>query len=141
MGTDRELAHRDPVLSDPIRCDCHSDRDDVSGPGYSICDDRGYLVDVLQWLIDACDEINTAIRREKEWDHPDEDRLTELEGWSRALKWILVTCFGCQWFSNSNFGRFECHKAINVFARGVYRHETSGGRSSDRLACCILKRI
>jgi len=34
------------VSPDVIRCDCHSDRDDVPGLGYSICDDRGYLVDV-----------------------------------------------------------------------------------------------
>jgi len=43
------------VSPDVIRCDCHSDRDDVPGLGYSICDDRGYLVDVLQPIIDARD--------------------------------------------------------------------------------------
>ena len=40
--------------------------EDVPGLGYSICDDRGYLVDVLQPIIDARDEIKAAIRREKE---------------------------------------------------------------------------
>jgi len=76
------------VSPDVIRCDCHSDRDDVPGLGYSICDDRGYLVDVLQPIIDARDEIKAAIRHEKERDDPDEDRLAELEGRSGALKWI-----------------------------------------------------
>jgi DNA polymerase I len=33
------------VSPDVIRCDCHSDREDVPGLGYSICDKRGYLVD------------------------------------------------------------------------------------------------
>ncbi|THE63138.1 type B DNA-directed DNA polymerase [Salinadaptatus halalkaliphilus] len=107
------------VSPDVIRCDCHSDREDVPGLGYSICDDPGYLVDVLQPIIDARDEIKAAIRREKERDDPDEDRLAQLEGRSGALKWILVACFGYQGFSNAKFGRIECHEAINAFAREI----------------------
>ncbi|WP_201740246.1 type B DNA-directed DNA polymerase [Salinigranum halophilum] len=107
------------VSPDVIRCDCHSGRDDVPGLGYSICDDRGYLVDVLHPIIDARDEIKAAIRRENERDDPDEDRLAELEGRSDALKWILVACFGYQGFSNAKFGRIECHEAINAFAREI----------------------
>ncbi len=107
------------VSPDVIRCDCHSHRDDVPGLGYSICDDRGYLVDVLQPIIDARDEIKAAIRHERDRDNPDEDRLEELEGRSGALKWILVACFGYQGFSNAKFGRIECHEAINAFAREI----------------------
>jgi len=107
------------VSPDVIRCDCHRDRNDVPGLGYSICDDRGYLVDVLQPIIDARDDIKAAIRRENERDDPDEDRLMELEGRSGALKWILVACFGYQGFSNAKFGRIECHEAINAFAREI----------------------
>ncbi|NHX41818.1 MULTISPECIES: type B DNA-directed DNA polymerase [Haloarcula] len=107
------------VSPDVIRCDCHSDREDVPGLGYSICDDRGYLVDVLQPIIDARDEIKATIHREKERDDPDEDWLAELEGRSGALKWILVACFGYQGFSNAKFGRIECHEAINAFAREI----------------------
>ena len=107
------------VSPDVIRCDCHSDREDVPGLGYSICDDRGYLVDVLQPIIDARDEIKAAIRCEKEQDDPDEERLAELEGRSGALKWILVACFGYQGFSNAKFGRIECHEAISGFAREI----------------------
>jgi len=107
------------VSPDVIRCDCHSDRDDVPGLGYSICDDRGYLVDVLQPIIDARDEIKATIRREQNRNDPDEERLAELEGRSGALKWILVGCFGYQGFSNAKFGRIECHEAINAFAREI----------------------
>ncbi|MDS0261708.1 type B DNA-directed DNA polymerase [Haloarcula sp. S1CR25-12] len=107
------------VSPDVIRCDCHSDRDDVPGLGYSICDERGYLVDVLQPIIDARDEIKAAIRRERQRDEPDEKRLDELEGRSGALKWILVACFGYQGFSNAKFGRIECHEAINAYAREI----------------------
>ncbi len=107
------------VSPDVIRCDCHRDREDVPELGYSICDERGYLVDVLQPIIDARDEIKTAIRREKEQENPNEDRLAELEGRSGALKWILVSCFGYQGFSNAKFGRIECHEAINAYAREI----------------------
>ena len=84
-----------------------------------ICDDRGYLVNVLQLIINARDEITTAIRREEQRDNPDEERLDELEGRSGALKWILVACFGYQGFNNAKFGRIECHEAINAFAREI----------------------
>ncbi|MDS0297083.1 MULTISPECIES: type B DNA-directed DNA polymerase [Haloferacaceae] len=107
------------VSPDVIRCECHRDREDVPGLGYSICDDRGYLVDVLQPIIDARDEIKAAIRREQERDEPDEERLDELEGRSGALKWILVACFGYQGFNNAKYGRIECHEAINAFAREI----------------------
>ena len=107
------------VSPDIIRCSCHSDREDVPGLGYSICDDQGYLVDVLQPIIDARDEIKAAIRRETEQDDPDEERLAELEGRSGALKWILVACFGYQGFNNAKFGRIECHEAISAFAREI----------------------
>ncbi|MDS0223737.1 type B DNA-directed DNA polymerase [Haloarcula sp. S1AR25-5A] len=107
------------VSPDVIRCDCHSGRNDVPGLDYAICDDRGYLVDVLQPIIDARDEIKAEIRREQQCEEPDEDRLQELAGRSDALKWILVACFGYQGFSNAKFGRIECHEAINAFAREI----------------------
>jgi DNA polymerase I len=107
------------VSPDVIRCECHRDREDVPGLGYAICDERGYLADVLQPIIDARDGIKAAIRREQERDDPDEERLNELEGRSGALKWILVACFGYQGFNNAKYGRIECHEAINAFAREI----------------------
>jgi DNA polymerase I len=102
-----------------IRCECHSDRDDVPDLGYTICDDRGYLVDVLQPIIEARDETKATICREQNRDDPDEERLAELERRSGALKWILVACFGYQGFSNAKFGRIKCHETINSFAREI----------------------
>lgn len=102
------------ISPEKIRCDCHSGREDVPGLGYSLCDERGYLPDVLQPLIDDRDEIKQEIR---ETDGP--ERRTELEGQSGAIKWILVSCFGYQGFSNAKFGRIECHEAINAFAREI----------------------
>ncbi|WP_273837113.1 type B DNA-directed DNA polymerase [Halococcus sp. PRR34] len=102
------------VSPEMVRCECHSDREDVPEIGYSICDERGYLPDVLQPLIDDRDAIKAEIR---EMDDP--DRREGLEGRSSAIKWILVSCFGYQGFSNAKFGRIECHEAINAFAREI----------------------
>ncbi|WP_129116071.1 type B DNA-directed DNA polymerase [Halegenticoccus tardaugens] len=102
------------ISSETIRCECHADREDVPGLGYSICDERGYLVDVLQPLIDARDAFKQEIREtdDSEW-------ATTLQARSDAIKWILVSCFGYQGFSNAKFGRIECHEAINAYAREI----------------------
>ena len=107
------------VSPDVIRCDCHSSREDVPEIGYSICEEKGYLVDVLQPIIDTRDEIKNEIKQESQRENPDQQRLDALEGRSSALKWILVACFGYQGFSNAKFGRIECHEAINAFAREI----------------------
>ncbi|WP_336003397.1 type B DNA-directed DNA polymerase [Halorientalis halophila] len=102
------------VSPDKIRCACHADREDVPGLGYSVCDEAGYLVDVLQPLIDDRDDIKRAIDAAT-----DPERVENLEGRSAAIKWILVSCFGYQGFSNAKFGRIECHEAINAYAREI----------------------
>ncbi|WP_266081257.1 type B DNA-directed DNA polymerase [Haladaptatus caseinilyticus] len=102
------------VSPEKIRCECHAGRGDVPGIGYSICNERGYLPDVLEPLIEDRDAIKAEIRETE-----DEERRDELEGQSSAIKWILVSCFGYQGFSNAKFGRIECHEAINAFAREI----------------------
>ncbi|WP_233752225.1 MULTISPECIES: type B DNA-directed DNA polymerase [Halostella] len=102
------------VSPETVRCDCHLDRADVPELGYSICDERGYLPDVLEELVVARDGIKRTLR---ETDDP--ERRAALSGRSSALKWILVACFGYQGFSNAKFGRIECHEAINAFAREI----------------------
>lgn len=102
------------VSPEKIRCRCHSDRADVPTLGYSICDERGYLPDVLEPLIEDRDAIKAELR-----DTDEEDRQQVLTGKSSAIKWILVSCFGYQGFANAKFGRIECHEAINAFAREI----------------------
>ncbi|PSP55205.1 DNA polymerase I [Halobacteriales archaeon QS_1_67_19] len=102
------------VSPETVRCDCHADREDVPGLRYSVCDERGYLPDVLEPLVEDRDEIEAALRATD-----DPERAAALEGRSDAIKWILVSCFGYQGFSNAKFGRIECHEAINAFAREI----------------------
>ena len=98
------------ISPETVRCGC-CDTDDVPGLGYSVCDRDGYLPEVLGPLIDARSDIKAQI--------PDAagDERERLEAASSAIKWILVSCFGYQGFSNAKFGRIECHEAINAYAR------------------------
>ena len=100
------------ISPETVRCGC-CETDDVPGLGYSICEHDGYLPEVLGPLIDARSEIKAKI---PEADGDERDRL---EAASAAIKWILVSCFGYQGFSNAKFGRIECHEAINAFAREI----------------------
>jgi DNA polymerase elongation subunit (family B) len=38
---------------------------------------------------------------------------------SKALKWVLVTCFGYTGYRNARFGRIECHESITAFGRDI----------------------
>jgi len=102
------------VSPETVCCECHSDRADVPEIGYCICDERGYLCDVLKPLIEDRDEIKAEIA-----ECEDPTRKAKLESRSAAIKWILVSCFGYQGFSNAKFGRIECHEAINAYARDI----------------------
>jgi len=96
-----------------VRCSCHDD--DVPELGYSVCDREGYLPDVLGPIIDDRAEMK---RRLAEDDLSVAERRA-LSGQVDALKWILVSCFGYQGFSNAKFGRIEVHEAINAHARDI----------------------
>jgi len=105
------------VSPDTVRCACHREREDVPGLGYAICDADGYLPDVLRPLVDDRRDLKNEIASERASDDPDRERIEALAGRSSAIKWILVSCFGYQGFSNAKFGRIECHEAINAYAR------------------------
>ncbi|MFB6124922.1 MAG: type B DNA-directed DNA polymerase [Halanaeroarchaeum sp.] len=101
------------VSPETVRGDCE---DAVSVPTleFDICTERGYLPDVLEPLIADRDDIKAALR---ETDDPERRRV--LQERSDAIKWILVSCFGYQGFSNAKFGRIEAHEAINAYARDI----------------------
>jgi DNA polymerase I len=101
------------VSPETVRCECCTGAD-VPGLGYAVCEERGYLPDVLEPLVEARADLKAA-RREAE----DRGERERLQGRVDALKWVLVACFGYQGFSNAKFGRIECHEAINAYAREV----------------------
>jgi len=86
-----ESSHRVPLLDYPL-CQRH----------------RGLIPTVLEPLVRRRVIYKQHLRRENN---------PVYRGRSRALKWVLVTCFGYTGYRNARFGRIECHEAINAFAR------------------------
>lgn len=103
-----------------VRCTCH-ERSDVPELGYSVCDEDGYLPDVLQPIIDDRADMKAKLAAADTENGPQltAAERSALEGQISALKWILVSCFGYQGFSNAKFGRIEVHEAINAYARDI----------------------
>ncbi|MFD1646340.1 type B DNA-directed DNA polymerase [Haloarchaeobius litoreus] len=107
------------VTPETVGCDCHADRADVPGLGYAVCDEPGFLPDVLAPLLDDRAEFKARLA-----DLPDGDDAGDVDdeglaARSAAIKWVLVSCFGYQGYRNAKFGRIECHETINAFAREV----------------------
>jgi len=106
------------VSPETVGCDCH-DRADVPGLGYSICDRRGFLADVLGPLIDDRSDFKAQRARLRADPDGDPERVATLDDRIDALKWVLVSSFGYQGYRNAKFGRIECHEAINAIAREI----------------------
>jgi DNA polymerase I len=105
------------VSPDTVRCDCHADRADVPELGYSVCDDRGFLADVLEPLLADRRRLKREARDAEA--AGDDDRAAAARHRAGAIKWVLVSCFGYQGYRNAKFGRIECHEAINAVARDL----------------------
>ena len=103
------------ISPDTILCDCHAERADIPGLGYNVCDDRGFLVDVLEPLLEQREDAKAAVRHAA-----DEDAVRDERAIAGAIKWVLVSCFGYQGYRNAKFGRIECHEAINAVAREIF---------------------
>ena len=101
------------VSPETVCCGCH-DRADVPELGYSVCDEPGFLGDVLAPLLD---DRQRWKRRLDETDDPAE--IERLRAKIAAVKWVLVSCFGYQGFRHAKFGRIETHEAINAVARDI----------------------
>ena len=119
------------VSPETVACDC-CDTDDVPELGWSICEEPGFLGDVLGPLLDDRAWFKrVAAAAERTGDDP---LASSARGKSGAIKWILVSCFGYQGYRNAKFGRIECHEAINAYARDVLltakeRFEAGGWRA------------
>jgi len=101
------------VSPETVDCDCH-DRADVPELGYSVCDEPGFLGEVLAPLLDDRQRWKRRLRRTD-----DEAERAALAAKVDAVKWVLVSCFGYQGYRHAKFGRIETHEAINAFAREI----------------------
>ncbi|KAB1198830.1 MULTISPECIES: type B DNA-directed DNA polymerase [Haloferax] len=105
------------ISPDTLGCDCHAGRADIPELGYTICDHRGFLPDVLEPLLTDRQRLKREIREAETGG--DESAAASARAKSGAIKWVLVSCFGYQGYRNAKFGRIECHEAINAVARDL----------------------
>ncbi|RDI72853.1 type B DNA-directed DNA polymerase [Halopelagius longus] len=105
------------VSPDTVLCDCHAGRSDVPELGYNVCDERGFLADVLEPLLEDRRDLKDEARAAEA--AGDEERAAAARHRAGAIKWVLVSCFGYQGYRNAKFGRIECHEAINAVARDL----------------------
>lgn len=80
---------------------------------YNICERRiGLIPRVLEPIISRRIEYK---KRVKDKGYSEFREIYEAR--KKALKWILVTCFGYTGYRNARFGRIECHEVINAYGR------------------------
>jgi len=102
------------ISPETLMCECcPRSRRIVPGIGYRICErTKGFIPRVLEPIIRrraACKRLarespgRTEIYRQR----------------ARALKWILVTCFGYTGYRNARFGRIECYESITAYGREI----------------------
>ncbi|MDY6966272.1 MAG: DNA polymerase domain-containing protein, partial [Halobacteriota archaeon] len=123
------------ISPETVLCDCCKDgKRIVPTVKHNICEKRvGLIPKVLQPIIERRSEYKRRINEERYDDCRDIYR-----GRSKALKWVLVTCFGYTGYRNARFGRIECHEAINAYAREIFIR--SKGIAED-LGCEVLHGI
>ena len=102
------------VSPETVGCERHPTKDTVPEIGYTICEQRGFVPDVLEPMV-----RDRADFKEARDAATDPDRRRAFDHKVEAIKWILVSCFGYQGYRNAKFGRIEAHEAINAYAREI----------------------
>jgi DNA polymerase-2 len=83
----------------------------VPEAGYNICHKRkGLVPETLAPILKLRAELKARSRA----GHPEKPRYDSMQ---KALKWMLVTCFGYMGYKNARFGCIEAHEAITAFGR------------------------
>ncbi|MBA4393330.1 MAG: hypothetical protein C0407_07235 [Desulfobacca sp.] len=83
----------------------------VPETGYTICRKRpGLIPQTLRPIL----ALRTELKKRIKAGHP---RKSFYDSMQKALKWMLVTCFGYMGYKNARFGRIEAHEAITAFGR------------------------
>ncbi|QLH75329.1 MAG: hypothetical protein HPY73_07715 [Methanomassiliicoccales archaeon] len=102
------------ISPETLKCTCCPDsRKMVPGIGYHICERReGLLPTVLRPII----KRRLALKRLAKEGGRRKGAYSQM---AKALKWVLVTCFGYTGYRNARFGRIECHEAINAYGREI----------------------
>ncbi|MBI0583648.1 MAG: hypothetical protein ISF22_05405 [Methanomassiliicoccus sp.] len=102
------------ISPETVMCPC-CPRSSLTVPelGYHICEKgQGLVPRVLVPILDRR-RVYKELRKQGGQRGEMYDQRT------KALKWVLVTCFGYTGYRNARFGRIECHESITAFGRDI----------------------
>ncbi len=102
------------ISAETVLCKCCPDSKlRVPELGYNICEKRkGIVPRTLKMILKKRAEYK-RLRNEAE----DLESRQVYNRRQKALKWILVTCFGYLGYKNARFGKVDAHIAVCAFAR------------------------
>ena len=107
------IMERHNISPETVLCDCCGGTDAPRVPtcGYHLCTKRrGLIPKVLKPLLERRAYYKKLAKGGGE----------EASGYDmrqRAIKWLLVTCFGYLGYKNARFGKVEAHEAVTAFGR------------------------
>lgn len=98
-----------------LNCSCCPRGEQVPGAPWHLCRKRiGVIPQGIRKVLERRLELKHAMKAEK-----DPVRKRELDLRQRALKNILVTCFGYLGFNNFVFSNVECKEAVMLYGRHI----------------------
>ncbi|HEY6327819.1 MAG TPA: DNA polymerase domain-containing protein, partial [Blastocatellia bacterium] len=100
------------VSPETVLCRC-CDNNTVPEAGYNVCQKRRGLVSrTLEPLLDRRKKYKQLLAG-----RPPAEIADCYDACQRAIKWMLVSCFGYLGYKNARFGRIEAHEAVTAFGR------------------------
>lgn len=102
------------ISPETILCNCCPNSEKrVPNLDYNICEKRrGLIPKVLKPILKKREEYKKQINENSE-----KTPRKNYDKRQKALKWILVTCFGYLGYRNAKFGKIEAHETVTAFAR------------------------
>ncbi|HUX99990.1 MAG TPA: DNA polymerase domain-containing protein [Candidatus Deferrimicrobium sp.] len=100
------------ISPETILCSCKDSPLQVPELGYNVCNRRiGLIPQALELILTKRKTYKLLAKAGS-----DKERYSSME---KALKWILVTCFGYTGYRNARFGRIEAHESVTAWARKI----------------------
>ena len=99
------------ISPETVLCHCCTNHI-VPEAGYNVCEKRrGLISKTLEPLLARRQEYKQLIKSNTG------ETKEMYDARQRAIKWMLVSCFGYLGYKNARFGRIEAHEAVTAFGR------------------------
>ena len=107
-----EIMVKKNISPETVNCSC-CENSEVPELDYTICRKNryGFIPETLEPIIEMRQDLKERKRKGKS--------SQRLKGSIKALKMILVTCFGYMGHEHAAYGSIECHQAIQAYDREI----------------------